>query len=102
MEGRRDLIGYALVVASARTRGANIFGRVSLGGKPGFQAFLIFESDPVRTKPYPHDYSSGSIREHLVQRFCQFASAHAGGKSLKMKEDEENAAHARFGRHFAA
>jgi hypothetical protein len=64
---------------------------VSLSGKSGFQTFLTFESDPVRTKPYPHDHSSRQIRQQVVQRVCQFATAHANGKSLKMKDDEENA-----------
>jgi hypothetical protein len=83
------LIRYALVVASAKVGGANIFGRVSLSGKPGFQAFLTFESDLVRTKPYPHDRSSRQIRQPVVQRVCQFARARTNGKSLKVKEDEE-------------
>jgi len=85
------LIRYALVVASAKVGGANIFGRVPLSGKPGFQAFLTFESDPVRTKPYPHDHSSRQIRQPVVQHVCQFQSVHTNGKSLKVKEDEENA-----------
>ena len=90
------MIRYALVVASAKISGANIYDRVSLPGKPGFQAFLTFESDPVRSKPYPHDCSSTPIREAVVQRVCQFASVHGTGKSLKVKEEEENAADARF------
>src|SRR5882762_6252166 len=89
IEGRRKLIRYALVVASAEIRAANSFNRVSLSGKPGFQALLTFESDLVRTKPYPHDHSSRQIRQPLVQHACQFASAHTNGKSLKVKEDEE-------------
>jgi len=100
VESRRKLIRYALVVASAKIRGANIYNRVSLPGKPGFQAFLTFESEAVRTKPYPHDYSSKPIREAVVQRVCQFASVHGTGKSLKVKEDEENAADTRFERPF--
>jgi hypothetical protein len=52
--------------------------------------FLTFESDPVRTKPYPHDHSSKRIRQSVVQRACQFPTAHANGKSLKVKDDEEN------------
>jgi hypothetical protein len=31
---------------------------VPLFGKSGFETFLTFKSDLVRTKPYPHDYSS--------------------------------------------
>jgi len=62
---------------------------VPLSGKPGFQAFLTFESDPVRTKPYPHDHSSRQIRQPVVQHVCQFQSVHTNGKSLKVKEDEE-------------
>jgi hypothetical protein len=86
------LVRDALVVfASANIRRTNIFGRVSLSGKSGFQAFLTFESDPVRTKPYPHDHSSKQIRQPVVQRVCQFPSAHANGKSLKAKDDEETA-----------
>jgi hypothetical protein len=73
---------------------------VSLPGKPGFQAFLTFESEAVRTKPYPHDYSSKPIREAVVQRVCQCASVHGTGKSLKVKEEEENAADNRFERPF--
>jgi len=64
---------------------------VSLSGESGFQTFLTFESDPVRTKPYPHDRSSRQIRQPVVQRVCQFPTAHANGKSLKVKDDEENA-----------
>jgi hypothetical protein len=86
------LIRYALeVLASANIRRTNIFGRVSLSGKSGFQTFLTFESAPVRTKPYPHDHSSRQIRQPVVQRVCQLASAHGNGKSLKVKEDEGNA-----------
>jgi hypothetical protein len=86
------LIRYALeVLASANIRRTNFFGRVSLSGKSGFQTFLTFESDPVRTKPYPHDHSSRQIRQPVVQRVCQLASAHGNGKSLKVKEDEGNA-----------
>src|SRR6266404_7984613 len=43
VEGRRKLIRYALIVASAEVGEANIFGRVPLSSKPGFQAFLTFE-----------------------------------------------------------
>jgi hypothetical protein len=64
---------------------------VSLSGKSGLQTFLTFESDPVRSKPYPHDHSSRQIRQPVVQRVCQFPSAHANGKSLKVKDDEETA-----------
>jgi len=86
------LIRYALVVlASANIRRTNIFGRVPLSGKSGFQTFLTFESDPVRTKPYPHDHSLRQIRQLVVQRACQFASVHGNGKSLKVKEDEGKA-----------
>jgi len=101
VEGRRKLICYALVVTSANVGGANIFGRVPLSGKPGFQAFLTFESDPVRTKPYPHDHSSRQIRQPVVQHVCQFASAQTNGKSLKVKEDEENAPDTLFDRPLA-
>jgi hypothetical protein len=96
------LIRYAQVVASTKIRGANIFGRVPLPSKPSFQAFLTFESDPIRTKPYPHDCSSRPIREPVVQRVCQFASARGTGKSLKVKEDEENATGGRFERPFGS
>src|SRR5882757_3578637 len=89
VKGRRKLIRYALVVASAELGEANILGRVPLSGKPGFNAFLTFESDLVRTKPYPHDHSSRQIRQPVVQHVCQFASARTNGKSLKVKEDEE-------------
>src|SRR5262249_25982022 len=100
VESRRKLIRYALIIASAKTRKANIYSRVSLPSKPGFQAFLTFESEAVRTKPYPHDYSSKPIRETVVQRLCQFASVHGTGKSLKVKDEEENAAGTRLERTF--
>jgi len=73
---------------------------VSLPSKPDFQAFLTFESDLIRTKPYPHDYSSRPIRELAMQRTCQSASSDSTGKSLKVKEDDENAPGARFERPF--
>jgi hypothetical protein len=96
------LIRYALVVlASANIRRTNIFGRVSLSGKSGFQTFLTFESDPVRTKPYPHDHSSRQIRQPVVQRVCQLASAYGNGKSLKVKEDEGKAGDTLFQRPIA-
>src|SRR6266404_3934703 len=101
VEGRRKLIRYALIVASAKVGGANIFGRVPLSGKPGFQALLTFESDLVRTKPYPHDHSSRQIRQPVVQHVCQFTSARTNGKSLKVKEDEENASDTLFKRPLA-
>jgi hypothetical protein len=89
VDGGRQLVRYALVVlASANIRRTNIFGSVTLSGKSGFQTFLTFESDPVRTKPYLHDHSSRQIRQAVVQRVCQFASIHGNGKSLKVKEDE--------------
>jgi len=40
------------------------------------------------------------MREAVVQRVCQFASVHSTGKSLKVKEEEENAADTRFERPF--
>jgi len=86
------LIRNALVVlAAASIRRTNIFGTVSLSGKSGFQTFLTFQSDPVRSKPYPHDHSSRQIRQPVVQRVCQFPSPHANGKSLKVKDAEEKA-----------
>jgi hypothetical protein len=36
-----------------------------------------------------------------VQHVCQFASAHTNGKSLKVKEDEENASDTLFERPLA-
>ena len=35
-----------------------------------------------------------------MQRVCQFASVHGTGKSLKVKEEEENVADTRFERSF--
>jgi hypothetical protein len=90
VDGRRKLIRYALVVVSAGMPRANIFGRVSLSGKPGFETFLTFESDLVRTKPYSHDYSSRQIHQPLVQRVCQLSERPGHGKSLKVKEHEED------------
>ena len=95
--GRDPLCSGSRVRKDSR---ANIYDRVSLPGKPGFRAFLTFESEAVRTKPYPHDYSSKPIREAVVQRVCQFASGHGTGKSLKVKEEEENASDTRFERPF--
>src|SRR5713226_10243863 len=57
VEGRSELIRCAPVVGSAGIPRRNIFRGMPLTGKSGFETFLTFESDLVRTKPYPHDYS---------------------------------------------
>jgi len=44
VEGRRKLIRYALVVASAEIRGA-MLNRVSLSGKPVFMTALRLQSE---------------------------------------------------------
>ena len=72
---------------------ANIFGKVALSGKSGFETFLTFESDLVRTNPIRSITPQGKS----VSLQCNAsANSHAPtvtGKSLKVKDDEENERH---------
>jgi hypothetical protein len=58
VDGRRKLISYALVVAVVGKARANILNGMPVSGKFGFETFLAFLTDLVRTKSYPHDCSS--------------------------------------------
>jgi hypothetical protein len=59
VDGRGKSIRYAVVITSTAVIRANIQSCVPLGRKSSSEALLEFESDLVRAKPYPHDYSQG-------------------------------------------
>jgi len=68
--GRRQSIRYAVATGSTRQPRRKLFRGMPLPSGPGLQAFLVFESDMVGSKPYPHECPS-TVAQLVVQGACQ-------------------------------
>src|ERR1700756_2277822 len=67
VDGRSQPVGQVVIIALAKGPGRDLFRLVSLRNKSGYEPFLALKTDPVGTKPYPHDSPSIEIHRSQMQ-----------------------------------
>jgi RNA polymerase sigma-70 factor, ECF subfamily len=69
-EGRSQPVGQIVTIVMAKGSRRNLFRLVSLRNKSGAEPLLALQTDPVGTKPYPHDSPSIELQRSQVQWTC--------------------------------